>query len=411
MALLLHDRRTWVVGFGITLGNVAQSAVPWIVGGLHESAGLDIEQASLMTTAEMLTMGTVMFAMSTIVHRLPQKRVLVCAIVVCGLAQAVTLFAPAFWPLALARAASGVGFGIVYSLASAIGAGSDTPERTFGTAGTITLLLGTLINPLLGYGLQQYGYRGVFGGIILLALLLAIPLSLIPFRGFEIKRHDAATGALGRGEPNAGAINRIAATGIMLTMALMAAAVTGIFIFVEQIAHRVGLEGAALGAGMSVVSLIGAAGGVLANLVSKFVGSTAPLLLGLPCMGLVIMGMTLVGTATEFWLVFTALVLLFWFLYPFVFGLASLVDPRGRIASGTASAKILFSAGGTALAGWMAANFGLRSYGYAAVGICTASALLALLVIVNLQHVRTRRERSARLTVSENQTVSDSWID
>ena len=70
MASLLPDRRTLVVGFGITLGNTAQSAIPWISGSLVESAHLDIQQASLMITAEVFTMGIVMLGASAFVHKL-----------------------------------------------------------------------------------------------------------------------------------------------------------------------------------------------------------------------------------------------------------------------------------------------------------------------------------------------------
>jgi DHA1 family inner membrane transport protein len=387
---LWPDRRTLVVGFGITLGNVAQSAVPWIVGGLHESAGLSLQDASLMTTAEMLTMGVVMLVMSTVVHRVPQKAVLVGAIIVCVVGQGMTMMAHAFWGFALARALSGLGFGVIYSLASAIGAGAVTPERTFGTAGTITLLLGTLINPLLGFGLQHHGYRGVFGGMILLALVMAGPLCFISFKSFERPAPLSGGAEQARFSIQSAPIDALAAVCIMLTMALMASALTGIFVFIEQIARRVGIEGTALGGGMSLVSLIGASGGVLANAIGKRVGSTVPLLVGLPLMGFVILGMTVVDSLAEFWVIFTVLVVLFWFLYPFIFGLASIVDPKGRIASGTASAKILFSAGGTALAGYMATRFGLLSYGIVAVGLCVVSAALVFAVITNLKKTAVR---------------------
>ena len=68
---------------------------------------------------------------------------------------------------------SGAAFGLVYSLASAIGAGAEVPQRTYGAAGTIALLLGVLINPMLGYGMQTYSVAGVFSGIVILAVVLA----------------------------------------------------------------------------------------------------------------------------------------------------------------------------------------------------------------------------------------------
>ena len=70
------DRRTWVVGFGITLGNVAQSAVPWIVGGLMRSEGYEINRAGLMITAEVMAMGVLMLVTARFVHKMPRRAAL-----------------------------------------------------------------------------------------------------------------------------------------------------------------------------------------------------------------------------------------------------------------------------------------------------------------------------------------------
>lgn len=387
MTSFLPDRRTLVVGFGITLGNTAQSAIPWIVGGLVESAHLDIQQASLMVTTEVLTMGCVMLGASAFVHRLPKKAVLILATILAIAAQITSIYVTHLGTLAMVRAVSGLGFGLVYSLASAIGAGAEAPQRTYGAAGTIALLLGVLINPMLGYGMQTYGAAGVFGGIVILALVLAIPLFLISFKPFQTSpRIMDAIGA--NPAKSVDRLDLISAAGVVLTMALMSAAVSGLYVFLERIARSVGLEGAALGAGMSVVSLIGASGGVIAIFVSKRLGNVLPLMIGLPLVGVIILGLTSAKTQPQFWAVFSALTLMFWFLYPFIFGLAARVDPKGRVASATGSGKILLASAGTALAGFLGANYGIQSYGYASIVICLAAVAMAVWVVARLREPR-----------------------
>jgi predicted MFS family arabinose efflux permease len=389
MASCWPDRRTWVVGLGITLGNTAQSAIPWIVGGLVESAHLDIQRASLMITTEVLTMGCVMLGASAVVHRLPKKAVLIFATLLAIAAQIASIYATQLGTLALFRAVSGLGFGLVYSLASAIGAGAEVPQRTYGAAGTIALLLGVLINPMLGYGLQTYGSAGVFGGIVALAMVLAVPLFLISFKSFQVA--PVAADASATDQPRSrDRLDMLSAAGVVLTMALMSAAVSGLYVFLQRIASSIGLQGTALGAGMSVVSLIGASGGVIAIYVSKRVGNVLPLLVGLPLMGVIMLGLTTTKAQPQFWMLFSALTVMFWFLYPFIFGLAARVDPKGRVASATGSGKILLASAGTALAGFLGANYGIQSYGYATIGICLASALMAAWVIARLQGVRRR---------------------
>ena len=387
IASLFPDRRTLVVGFGITLGNTAQSAIPWISGSLVESAHLDIQQASWMITAEVFTMGIVMLAASAFVHRLPKKAVLIFATLLAIAAQIASIYVTELGALALVRAVSGAAFGLVYSLASAIGAGAEVPQRTYGAAGTIALLLGVLINPMLGYGMQTYGAAGVFSGIVILAVVLAVPLFLISFKPFQTSATTPNTIIADQAKPE-DRLDMPSAAGVVLTMALMSAAVSGLYVFLERIAHSVGLEGTALGAGMSVVSLIGASGGVIAIFVSKRVGNVLPLLIGLPLVGVIILGIATAKNQPQFWSVFSALTVMFWFLYPFIFGLAAKVDPKGRVASATGSGKILLASGGTALAGFLGANYGMQSYGYAAIVICLLSAAMAAWVVARLREPR-----------------------
>jgi len=384
IASLLPDRRTLVVGFGITLGNTAQSAIPWISGSLVESAHLDIQQASLMITAEVFTMGIVMLGASAFVHRLPKKAVLIFATILAIAAQIASIYVTQLGALALVRAVYGAAFGLVYSLASAIGAGAEAPQRTYGAAGTIALLLGVLINPMLGYGMQNYGAAGVFGGIVILSVVLAVPLFLISFKPFQASTAASSAIATDPVKPTE-RLDLLSAAGVVLTMALMSAAVSGLYVFLERIARSVGLEGTALGAGMSVVSLIGASGGVIAIFVSKRVGNVLPLLIGLPLMGVIMLGLTATKVQPQFWALFSALTMMFWFLYPFIFGLAARVDPKGRVASATGSGKILLASAGTALAGFLGANYGIQSYGYATIGICLLSAVMAAWVIARLK--------------------------
>jgi len=128
---------------------------------------------------------------------------------------------------------------------------------------------------------------------------------------------------------------------------------------------------------------------VIAIFVSKRVGNVLPLLIGLPLVGVIILGIATAKNQPQFWSVFSALTVMFWFLHPFIFGLAARVDPKGRVASATGSGKILLASGGTALAGFLGANYGMQSYGYAAIVICLLSAVMAAWVVARLREHRT----------------------
>lgn len=369
----LPDRTTWIVGLGTTAALAGQGASPWIVSSLAGSAGLDVEQASLMVTAEMLAMGLMMMALAPIVHRLPGKAVALCAVAIILAAQILSLFASGVVLLGGARALSGFAFGALFAVASAKGAAADNPEKTYALAGVMSLLIGTAINPILGFASADYGHIGVFSGLAFYCLMVAFPLLFMRF------------GQIGRAIPvidgSAAPISPMAASGVMAIMALLAIATNGVFVFVATIAGTVGLKGAALGSAMSVVSLVSSSGALLASRMGTRYGTLPPLGGGLLVMGCSLFWLTTVTTQTTFWISFTLVVITYWFLWPYILGLAVSVDPQGRVVAATGSAKIFAGAVGSGAAGYTAAHYGLASYGAIAFGSCFGAALLSIYVI------------------------------
>jgi hypothetical protein len=173
----------------------------------------------------------------------------------------------------------------------------------------------------------------------------------------------------------------MAASGVMAIMALLAIATNGVFVFVATIAGTVGLKGAALGSAMSVVSLVSSSGALLASRMGTRYGTLPPLGGGLLVMGCSLFWLTTVTTQTTFWISFTLVVITYWFLWPYILGLAVSVDPQGRVVAATGSAKIFAGAVGSGAAGYTAAHYGLASYGAIAFGSCFGAALLSIYVI------------------------------
>ncbi len=369
------DRVTWLVGLGTTLGLASQSATPWIVGALIDSAGLDVQQATLMSTAEMAAMGLVMVGLSPFIHRLPHKALTLSGAALALAAQALSAAAEGVWALAFWRVLSGVGFGVIYSTASAAGAAAASPARAYAAAGVISLLLGTLLNPALGFGSERFGHGGVFAGLSAYALALSLPLLAMPFRT-ERAKASPPTDAPGAHGP----VRALSILAVMGVMGLFAIATNGVFVFVERVGAGVGLRGAELGSGMSVVSLIGAVGGVAAARIGTGRGVAAPLAFGLIAIGAVSFAFLVSGSPWAFWISFSLWVALYWFVYPYIFDLAVRVDPRGRVASATGSALILFGAAGSALAGAVSQRYGMQSFAILAFAGCSAAALAGIAV-------------------------------
>lgn len=364
------DRTTWLVGLGTAIGYANTAAGSWIFEALTRSRHFDVDAAGFLVSAETLATAIGMLALAPIAPRLPRKLVMICALALMLIGQVVTVVIDGFWPLIVARAVVGVAFGTLYTVALANGAGSRDPQRVFAGAAAIALVVGTTFNPLLGYGSSGFGLVGVLASLSFYCVVFAVPVLLIPFTA---ARSTAAGPATIASAP----IDWTAAMLVFVVMALLTVATNGVLLFTVQIAARVGLNGTALGGGLAIVSLVSALGGVLASRIGTRLGTLPPLAAGLGLMGPALLAISSASNLAAFWMLMTGIVALFWFLSPYLFGLASAVDPDGRVASVTASAKIAAGAGGSAGASVIAKHFGLAVVGYGALALCVAAIVIA----------------------------------
>lgn len=360
----LIDRTTWIVGIGTTLALGTASAAPWIVGGLVDTGGLTIAEATSVVTIEQLAMGLVMIAIAPVLTRLPLRNATSAALIVVFAAQLLSAMVSGLVPIAATRALSGIALGVVYSAVSAVGATSAAPERTYAAAGSISLVFGVLLNPALGFGTEAGGYGGMFLALAAFCLILVVPLLVLPFPALGSDAADVIPAP----------IRKHAALGVLLAMALFAIATNGVFVFVERIATGVGLSGIVLGTGLSVTSLLGALGGVIANRMGTRFGTVCPLVGALCAMGAASWAMMVVPSAAAFWIVLSLWLAIYWIVYAYLFGLAVAIDVTGRLAAATGSTLVLSGAAGSLFAGQVAARLSARDYGPMALALCVAAA-------------------------------------
>ena len=384
------NRITWIVGLTTTIGLASQSAVSWMVDALAKTSGLSIQQSTLMSTAEMLSLGLTMMVLAPVIHRLPHKRVLLLSIFAVVGAQLVSAVVHGFVPLGLSRIVSGVAFGAIYAIATVSGAAADNPERAYANGASINMVLGMFLNPPLGFGSEHYGHRGVFVGLALYCLVLAIPLCFIAFPKAKI--------ALPEGRPAQATTLRGGwrVVGLMATMGLFAIATNGVYVFFVDVASRAGLAGTLLGEDLVLVSFSSA---LSIALLGRFSGWLTPRLrfrnawshrggavLGsMAIMGAVSWMFMKVSSPGSFTVAFSVWCSVYWIAYTFILGLAVAVDPLGRLAAAAGSALILFGGLGSAVAGFVAQHFGSPRYGIFALIACVAGGVLAFAIARSTQ--------------------------
>ena len=385
---LSPSRMVWIVGLGSTLGLVSQTAGFWIVGAFVSSHRLDIQQASLLSTAEMVAIGIVTLALAPVIHRLPHKRVMMAAVLLALVAQLLSAVLPGFGALIATRIVSGIAFGVIYSVATALGAAAEDPQRAYAAAGWISLGTGSLWNPTVGYATEHFGVQGVLGAMSLYCVLLAVPLLFMSFATPRPAQSGGADLSVAGKTP----LRAMPIAGVMLIMALFALMTNGVYIFIDQVAERVGQTGTLFGARLTVSSLVSAGGVALLSwsvqrarsslhkAASSPIARAMPLALSMLAIGGSSLAFMVSPSAWQMYFWLTLWCVVYWAAYSLIMELAAIADPRGRVASVAGSMLILLGGAGSALAGYTAKHFGMERFGLVALLGCAAAAACGIIV-------------------------------
>jgi predicted MFS family arabinose efflux permease len=347
---------------------------PWITGGLVDTGHFDLQRASLMVTIEQMTMGAAMVLLAGTIHRMPRLPLLFAGVSLVITAQICSYLFGGFVTMAVSRMLSGLGFASIYALSTALGAGTDDPDRTFAFSQGLQQVAALALNPLLGFGAELPGHKGVFAVMAGYGLFLGIPLLLLAMR-----RRSIVVSPVVRG-PSADPKRSGKVLGVLTVATLYSLATGAVWNFMERVAVGVGLGGSKLGTGLMAASMIAMLGSVLATRLGTTYGRVAPLGGGLLALVPATMWFLLPPSAWQFWMSVSLWALLVTFITPYVFGLAAASDPGGRVVAGTGTIYIMVSAAGAYLGAYVVEQFGMREFSIVASIMIGITALVAAVV-------------------------------
>ena len=118
---------TAIVSLANTLGFANWGATPWVIGAMIDGHGLDTAQAGMLSMVELVTMGVAMLAFAPFTAALTAKRIVLPALTIAIVAQLLTIVAPDYFTLVLARSMSGLAFAVMFTLAVVEGSRSHAP--------------------------------------------------------------------------------------------------------------------------------------------------------------------------------------------------------------------------------------------------------------------------------------------
>ena len=263
----------------------------------------------------------------------------------------------------------GTAVGVTYSVMARMRA----PDRAFGMLLVLQQGLGGLGLMFLPLLVPVYGTRILF-------LVLAGLTTLALLGMFAIPRDPASSAGERPVHLTLDARTRWTAALTLLALFLFQAGNMSLAAFIIGLGEDFHLDRGFIGQALGWATWLGAGGAVLVIMMGTRFGRLQPLLLA--------MAVTLAGIAAFYWsgnhLVFflaNLLTAITWsFVVPYLFGMASALDPSGRMASLAGFASKLGLASGTAAAG-LVLRWGdyqtLIGASFGALALCTVAALWA----------------------------------
>ncbi|MBT4519000.1 MAG: MFS transporter [Halieaceae bacterium] len=384
------------------LAQIGYYAQYQLLGPLMKQFGLTELEITVMMSQEITVFAVTYFLLAGPMSRISRVKVALVGILVLFLANAVSGFTESFEVLRGARLFAGLAGGMLSAAGTASAASSANPQRMFAI---VTVCWGVLsaVQPIwMPYFTVPFGASGGYYLMAALALLLS-PFCrwLVPPKPSELAPQsvdleslsllDRITERLGvRGAPHA----RFALIA-MLGLFLYEVGQGAVMVFLEQFGLNTGMEAYRVGQVIGFGNIAALSGGAVAAWMGIRYGYLWPIVLGIAANGLFAGVLALVDEPISF-----AMSNFFWtasynFLVPYMLGVMSEMDEKGRWAVAADAAWWFGSAPGAAVGGAAVAVGGYAMLSLVPIGTGLVCIVLMLITI-----------RKFNLTRAQNVTVS-----
>ena len=343
--------------------------------------GLELMGAALASVPVFLTIGRVNW------------RILIRAgLALCMFANLYSGFTHDLGTLFWIRFAAGLGFGTVMTLTIVIVGATRDQERNFGywSIGQVLFsVIGFLLFPAF---MGAFGIVGFFWFMVAIMAGLQTVVYLLPQQGSQ--QHADGLSALPRSAKTMVPIG-------LLALLLFYIGIGSLWPFVELIGKQEGFGGQMIANTLSVASIVGLGGALLASWMSTRFGRLLPSL-----SGYVLIGVTMaMFYGTPSLIVFVAACLAYkfawWFLTPYVLGNMTKLDPSGRLAILTNFVIAAGMGGGPILAARFIGETGTRVDYSGVVVLAVGSIVLSFALLLFVIRYNTRHGVDAPVITTE----------
>jgi hypothetical protein len=301
--------------------------VPLFIGGYVDGYHQSLRQASEIVSIEVGAAIVSSLYVSSKLSLVSLRGICFTGALIGGISYCLGAALYGFWALCICRTVSGVGIGLIAAALNASVARAKEPEKLYASALMFYAVLETGKLFLLP---QLYGARGywtLFVGIGLLFFITAGTSS-----GLNRTAVPSASVAPGSSNGGLGWILAPRVGAMLFGYFLMWIAFSMIWAFAERKAVSLSMTTGATGATLAAANIVGLCGSLIASQLGVRLGRLIPIVVG----SLVLASCFYLIGATPFAIVFVASIVMYgvayFFLLPFVLGLAVQLDREGRVS-------------------------------------------------------------------------------
>ena len=363
----------WAAADG--LGQVTLIVLPFMISALVTSFGFSLTEAGIVLSIEMGVLSVVGLAVAPLMGRISRNKVAIYGAVFAVIGNLASLvFADSVTQLAVYRAIAGLGYGLALAAGNAAASNSATPELLYEhktVLSVATFMAGFLLVPSL---VSHFGATGLFITLAAFsALLIPLLLMLPDYQEPDTVETDSSEQAL---------LTTIKIPLMVTVIAVAALAAYSVreslaWSAVDQIGINLGMSSEQVGAWFAIGTLIALAGPLIVARLRLWIGAAIPAIVGAALSG----AYTYLVVVADSQSIFKAMLLVWPFIYFFtvavMMGIASKIDPQGRLVAACGGGLLLAYAVGPAIAGYLQDAGGKVAMGYFAIIVSTVSVLLA----------------------------------
>ena len=363
---------TAMIGIGV-IGASMPFLMPIFVGAMVDHLGFSARDAGLIAAVELTSMGAATLAMTLLVHKWNRQAIVLSGLAIFLIGNLAASAADAFLPLAIARALSGMGSGILLSTMKATVAATRNPVRIFGIYSMALLVVASVAFPTMPLILAKWGTTGAY----LVAATLILP-GLVLLRWFPPRGLAPAAREGGK---------RPVVWPVLLALSAMLVyfvAQGSVWAYLERMGVASGLDVAVVGKILGGAALAGMAGAALVSWLNVRIGRAKPVFFGVLCsvasLLLLVQGMG----AEAYAVAAMTLNLTFFFSGPYLLGAMAALDTQGRVVVMGLVMQSIGGAAGPALAGFIIVGENYLSVGWLGIICYVLSLALFLPVLLRL---------------------------